>query len=369
MPQPGRCSLHESVKPNRRKKDQKEEPSMSTASAPTRFWGIVALALNSVLQPTGRSCGGTSLPYLRLSPPFQIANALGLIYHSVRLSYAMNIPFPAAVHVVVRRAGLYQHVAGPERRSFFRAAVFIFGALPSLIKAMAIRGDRASTLLALGYFGPFVTLKLIERVGERATLARFDEARHQMPAKTKEAVITFGVMAAVLAFTLHIDICLETVNLALAKRMFGAQPFHENRLITIFSSPVANIGFLSLELFELAPVDNRFVLVGLTLGAGSLYLVMMSILGLIDVWGHWPKLATSASTIAVAVTGTLAHAFFYLLSTLTTLNQFFRGERRRRQKFIEQWIALWTVASIFLYYGYLYDAAGTYKPAWTEWLP
>lgn len=80
---------------------------MSTASAPNRFWGVVALALNSVLQPAGKICGGTDLPALRLSPAFQIANALSLIYQSVRLSFAIEMPFRIALGVVKDRSGLY----------------------------------------------------------------------------------------------------------------------------------------------------------------------------------------------------------------------------------------------------------------------
>ena len=43
---------------------------------------------------------------MRLSPPFQIANALSLIYHSVRLSYAIDQPFREAVGVVAEQAHL-----------------------------------------------------------------------------------------------------------------------------------------------------------------------------------------------------------------------------------------------------------------------
>lgn len=240
-----------------------------------------------------------------------------------------------------------------------------------MIKAMAIRGDRVSIMLALGYFVPFVILELIERVADRATLARFDEARHPMPAETDQSVIIFGMMIAFLAFALHIDFCLETVDRALSKAMFGADPLfrQNNDFIAKFSSLVAIVGSASLKIYELAPKDRGSVMVGTTLGVGSLLLLLMSIQESINVWGHWSELATTVSAIAIAVAITLAHSFVYLRFTSTTLRQFFQGGDRRKQKFMEQWVALWTVACIFLYYGYLYDAAGTYKPAWTEWLP
>ena len=41
--------------------------------------------------------------------------------------------------VVAERVELYHGIKGPERRSYFRAFVFIFGSLPAFIKAMASR--------------------------------------------------------------------------------------------------------------------------------------------------------------------------------------------------------------------------------------
>ena len=124
------CSLRASSVPCSRlsKLAHRSELIMSTASAPNRFWGIVALALNSLLQPAGQICGGTNSPALRLSPPFQTANAFSLIDHSVRLSFAIGQPFIDAIGVIAERVELYHGNKGPERRSYFRAFVFIFGA-------------------------------------------------------------------------------------------------------------------------------------------------------------------------------------------------------------------------------------------------
>lgn len=140
---------------------------MSTASAPSRFWGIVALALNSLVQPAGKICGGTTSPALRLSPPFQVAKVISLIYHSVRLSFAIDQPFREVVGVVVEQASLYHDITEPERRSYFRVFVFIFGALPAFIEAMAIQGDPVSYCLALGFFVPYLALG-IDRAAEGA---------------------------------------------------------------------------------------------------------------------------------------------------------------------------------------------------------
>ena len=74
-------------------------------------------------------------------------------------------------------------------------------------------------------------------------------------------------------------------------------------------------------------------------------------------------------TLALAITSTLTHLFLYLRFTSTKLRELFIGKNRHKQKFTEQWTALWTVACIFLHCGYLFDASVTYKPAWTEWLP
>ena len=344
---------------------------MSTASAPSRFWGVVAIALNSVLQPAGRICGGTDSPALRLSPPFQIANAFSLIHHSVRLSFAIGLPFRIALGVVKEQAGLYDNRSGitePERHFYFRMLVFIFGALPTLVKALAIRGDLVSCLLVLGFFVPFVVLESIERLAKPPTLARRAEAT-RMPAEKRIDVIPFRVMAAVFASMLHIDLCLETMRRALMKSMFEAKPFETSRIISGFSSLIAITVPMLLKFYESAPKDARPLLMFLLLINYSGLLLYITIDETIHMWGRWSEIATTILAIAVAITGTLAHLFVYLCFTSTTLRQLFSGENMHKQKFMEQWIALWTVACIFLYYGYLYDASGTYKPAWTEWLP
>ena len=293
------------------------------------------------------------------------------MHHSVRLSYAKKVPFPTALRVVVRRAVLYQNVREPESRSFFRAAVFVFGALPTMIKAVTIRGDRVSNWLVLAYFVPFVILELIQRVSELPTLARSAEATYRMLKETNRAVVAFGLIAALFALAIHIDLCLETLDRALGKAMFGADPlsWQNGQFIALFSALVAAVVSSSLEIYEFAPKDVRWQLLLITVGIRSVLVLHNSVLEVLQVLGHWSKLASTVSAIAFAITGTLAHSFVYLLFTSTTLSQFFRGEGERKQRFMEQWIALWTVACIFLYYGYLYNAAGTYQPAWTEWLP
>ena len=344
---------------------------MSTASAPSRFWGVVAIALNSVLQPAGRICGGTDSPALRLSPPFQIANAISIIHHSVRLSFAIGLPFRTALGVVVEQVGLYENRSGitePERHFYFRTLVFIFGALPTLVKALAIQGDLVSFFLVLGFFVPFVVLESIELLKKRPSPARRAEAA-SMPAEKNIDVIFFRMTAAVFASAIHIALCLETIKLALMKSIFEAKPFEMSRFISGFSPLIAAVVPMSLKVYELAPKDARPLLLCLLLLSYSALLLCITIDETIHMWGRWSEIATTILAIAVAITGTLAHLFVYLCFTSTTLRQLFSGENMHKQKFMEQWIALWTVACIFLYYGYLYDASGTYKPAWTEWLP
>lgn len=336
----------------------------------------MAIALNSVLQGTGQICGGTDSPALRLSPPFQIANVISLVYHSIRLSFAIDLPYKIALSVVADRAGLYDNRAGitePERHFFFRLLVFIFGALPTVIKALAIHGDRVSCLLVLGFFIPFLGLEFIKWLAPPPTLSRLAEATRvqatRTPAEKKLGVTPFRQLVAYFALTIHINLCLETVNVALMKSIFEAKPLETNRFITRFSSLVAMVVPVSLKVYEWAPENMRSFLVMLTLFVGGIILFLIVVQELIGVWGHWSDIATNFLAITVTTTGTLAHFFVYLRSTSTTLCQLFDGEERHKQSFLEQWTALWTVGCIFLYYGYLYDPSGTYKPAWTDWLP
>ena len=288
---------------SKRTHTSKTKTTMSTASAPTRFWGIVALALNSLLQPAGKICGGTNSPALRLSPPFQIANVISLIYHSVRRSFAIDQPFREVLGVVVEQASLYHDATEPERSSYFRVFVFVFGALPAFIKAMAIQGDPVSYGLALGFFIPYVFLEFIERLAKQPTWA----SRAEMSAEKNSKLIAFGLMMALLALSIHITFCLETMNLALMKSMFQAKPVRTNSFITKISPLLATIGALSSNAYELIPTDMRPQLVVFILSIGSLSLVLMTFQETIRMWGRWSEVVTTILAIAVAITGTLAH--------------------------------------------------------------
>ena len=345
---------------------------MSTASAPSQFWGVVAIALNSALQPTGQICGGTDSPLLRLSPPFQIANAIILVYHSVRLSFAIDLPFRIALGVVAERAGLYKNRSGitePERHFFFRVLVFIFGALPTAIKALAIRRDWVSYWLVLGFFVPFLILELIKQLKKKPSPARLAEA-NSMPADKNLDMIVYRHIAAIPALTIHVSYFLEAVNWALMKSILKAKSFEDDALLTSLPALIPMCYYLSLKIDELAPKGIRFWLVAPSLCVGGLFFLHRTFVVTVDMWGRWPELVIAILTIAVVTTGTLAHLFLYLCFTSTAPRELLGGDQNRhRQKFMEQWVALWSVGCIFLYYGYLYDASSTYKPAWTEWLP
>ena len=264
------------------------------------------------------------------------------------------------------RAGLYRNTTGTERRFLFRALVFIFGALPTLIKALAIRGDRVSYWLALGFFVPFVVLEFIQQLKKLPTRTE-DIHANTMPAEKDLAVTMFSQMAALFALAFHIYLCLETVNLALMKSMFEVKPFKTNEFIALFSPLVAAVGSSSLKFYKSAPKESRSQLEVLPLVIGSGLLLYIGSMATLNMWGRWSEIATTILAITVVITGTLAHLSVHLC--FSTLRQLLGDEDRRMQTFMGQWIALWTVTCIFLYYGYLYDAKGTYKPAWTEWLP
>ena len=168
---------------------------------------------------------------------------------------------------------------------------------------------------------------------------------------------------------LHVYLCLETMKLALMKSIFEAKPFEMRVEISTFPALIAGFVTGSLKFYESAPKDDRPTVLFITLLYCGALLLFITIVGATQMWGRWSEIATSILAIAVAITGTFTHLFVYLRLTSTTLLQLFSGENRHNLKFMEQWIALWTVSCIFLYYGYLYDASGTYQPAWTWWLP
>lgn len=176
--------------------------------------------------------------------------------------------------VVAERAGLDYKPSGitePERHFFPRVLVFIFGALPTVIKALALQRDRISYWLLLGFFIPFLILEFIERLAKPPTLARLANAT-RIPVQKKLGVTISRQMATLFALTFHNDLYLEIVNLALIKSIFKANPFKSNRFITRFSTLIAIIVPLSLEIYELALKDKRSQLAILSLSIDYLIL-------------------------------------------------------------------------------------------------
>ena len=220
----------------------------------------------------------------------------------------------------------------------------------------------------MSYFVPFLVLETIKQLREKPTIERLAETL-TMPEKKSTDVIIFRVMVGFLALALHIEVCLETLGLALMKSMFEAKPSKMNGIIRVFSLIVATTIPISLKAYEMAPKDRHSPLVILILFVGSGVLLNTTIMEARGMGARWSEIATTILSIAFTTTGSLAHLFVYLRFTSTTLRQLFSGEDRHTRKFMEQRTALWTVACIFLCYGCLYDASGTYKPSWTEWLP
>lgn len=349
-----------------------ERYTMSTASAPSRFWGVVALALNSLVQPAGQICGGTDSPALRLSPLFQVANAFALVYYSVRLSFGRGLPLREAMGAVAEEARLYHGTKAPERRFYFRAILFIISALPAFVKAMAIRGDPVSTGFALSFFVPFLVLECIQLLSKQPTR----DSRTKMPSETmlwvtRNFEIGFGAIVRLTAFTFHLGYCLETMKSALMRSMLAANTFQQNRSIAGLSSAVAGTSTMMLMVYESAPKQDRTVLLVLALSSAGCFVGSMAFVNTItlSLGRRQPEFSITTLAFIIASTGTLAHLSIYLCLTSTILHTLSSGEVRHKKRFFEQWIALWTVICIFLHYGYFYDASGTYKPAWTELLP
>ena len=155
--------------------------SPNTVSWQSAFWALVALALNSMAQPSGLIFGTASQLNgffafaMRSSPILCAYNAitflLCLLWHTVSL----RSPHAAKRHVARSRfrndpkdqeSSLYKL----QHNFIFQAATFVLGAVPQIVKLYAMRGLMWTQIWGSVYFGFFVILQTLVLFPEDASI-------------------------------------------------------------------------------------------------------------------------------------------------------------------------------------------------------
>ena len=137
--------------------------SNNTLSWQSVFWAVVPIALNSMSQPSGRILGypRTYNFALRCSPVVCAASALDSLAQLAVFTIRERSLSTALQKSIDRR---FEDTHGDEDGSFqslrentiFRIVLFLFGAVPQLIKVYASSGVPWTQTLGTAYLAPFI---------------------------------------------------------------------------------------------------------------------------------------------------------------------------------------------------------------------
>jgi hypothetical protein len=148
----------------------------SQVSWQSAFWSLVPLALNTMLQPSGRVCGFRPelRTYLRSSPLICAADSISTLIRFAIYSIRLNSPFSGAKATLDTRfqgqSSSGEGLQALERTTLVRWVMgFILGALPQFIKLVGLQGVPWTTAWGCMYITEFC---LIEILGLLSLLAK-----------------------------------------------------------------------------------------------------------------------------------------------------------------------------------------------------
>ena len=141
--------------------------AQSQVSWQSALWALVPIALNSMTQPSGKVLGMPSKFsfYLNSSPIVVTVDALELLFKLVWRTYSTRSLATAAHSITQERfsdvGGSRSGLAQLQEIKSVRLIVFVFGALPQIIKLYAMTGVLRTQICASLFFGSFLIIEAI----------------------------------------------------------------------------------------------------------------------------------------------------------------------------------------------------------------
>ena len=308
---------------------------MATVSRQSAFWAVVALGLNTFVQP-----GGKVLDFpaeysraLRLSPIVCIIDTLGVLY-SVAFFSCRTGSFKDGFTLAARYRCLTEDdPAEPKLEGtwWFRFSIFAFGALPQAVKLLAMGGVPLTKIWGMAYLVSFLVLEGFDLLQPR-------ERRDDHLLETNVKVLNMknwlpGYYAVVIQL-----FC------------FDMEPmFIPSGLDSKCDSVRGN-----------SPPQPEFgKVMGVLYRTACLALVVVP-----------PCIIIIVSTVTAALLLTFL-AWAILCQETAFKFRWFRElfgviSSKRGKTSISLLFAAGNIASVFCYYMFIYDPSSTYKPPWTE---
>ena len=357
---------------------------MTEVSWYSAFWALIPLALNSMTQPCGRALG---LPAkygfaLRSNPVLCALDALTVLTSTLYWSIQLRSLMGGARKVARCRFEYPEDEEGPprpegesssssslqelQRNKTFRTCVFVFGALPQIVKLYAMSGIFWTKVFGSMFVGSFAILEVIAGylAGGLEDLPR-DETANTDGGRIRPFDLL--AQAASLTFSFYY------LGLGLYKAVENITGPPSRLNLTIY------VVFVTLvNLCTVAAVDRRGLVQSWALyGSIGIALVCMSS------FRTYSVLAPPYTYLRPDLGGSVIYGLLYFVTisesvhwTLVVTIQGYRElhllQLTRRVHYIDMSLGMFFIcvnlASALTFYAYKFDPRDTFKPSWTEYL-
>ena len=360
-----------------------KEKNMATVSRQSAFWAVVALGLNTFVQPGGKVLGFPAeySRALRLSPILCIVDTLGVLFSVAFFCYKTR-SFKKGLALAARYRCLTEDApAEPrlERTWWFRFSVFALGALPQTVKVLAMSEIPLTKLWGMAYLLSFLVLEGLDLLQPRQH--RDYHALEPDVAVLDRYMWLLGFLAVFIqchcfAVELFLLPSRSDIKCGLEPGRYlpelggakngGMAVIIESCSVLVMFAPFVLVR-AAYPLFErtLRPLlgDHvEMIQIGLFILGATSYLV-----GLDNLFRRLSSCPPYLRFLVLMELIVLFLGSFFLVWIWYEAALQIRWSRelfglKRREGFLPLLFAAWTIASIICYYMFIYDPSDTYKP-------
>jgi hypothetical protein len=384
--------------------------AQSQFSGPAAFWSLVPLAFNVMLQPSGRPCGfhSYSRTYLRAMPLVCAADVISIILRLCTNGLAGLSIRQAATATLESRYQCCDYcddslpddtLQDLENWIYLRWIVFVFGTLPAATKLFAVRGNPWTTAWASMYLINFFIIEILLIMKKSdveytsVNFRRFEGAKSRRQIRWEQKMIPqhtiLGLTAWRLQCTLPFMYCMNFAlnpecreNIRVWMFLLGLFAFFsQHAFLNRMEYPVDQVVMAELTRF-LRP-QALFKILGIFhtnfSSIGASVLLLISILRSPEKFSSDDKRLIQTIIMCLIMpqfTAPIIARDLLSWETWRTKVYFIHaksdGTKEMRQLDMGAAVIFGSVMSMcihaFIWYGFIYQAQNTYKPAWVEWL-
>jgi hypothetical protein len=321
-------------------------------------------------QPAGMVCFLPSSfgTLLRSSPLICLIDTVIILEQQIWLTITIHSPFTAASQFAQFRFQdaesdvAEDSLANLQRNTSFRIVIFIFGALPQMIKLYSMTGLLWTKVAGAAYMSSFAVIELLSLVAWKGRCA----GQSPLPRDTTVVEDYIGLTSVI--FSVLFAFYIFALGLVSACQAYIDHFKWWHISLFILLVPVYLVSNLSRPQSEmlLSFVQSVSFFAAMFLAAGASALFPLSPFFLFS-WLD-PRMSGNGFNIIAAILS----AHLALLLVGWAVYNIYKEANSRRLTFIKS-VSVWTylilhIDASLLYYAFGYDSEGTSKPAWADLL-